>query len=252
MKRREIYSDLRCIPPFIVRIDGRNFRNALSRMGFKKPYDERFTSAIVNSIVTFFKKSGLGPVLAYTFSDEISFLFKNDVFDCRIEKIDSIIPSFISSAFTMELKPQEAIAFDSRVIPLHEDDINLYLQWRQEEAWRNCINSYAYHTLLSEGLNEEEAAMQLKRKKNSDMHELLFSRGLNISKVPAWQKRGIMVFKAREQIEGFNPNINEKVKSNRTKVFVDRDIPLFSSEQGNTFLKKAISGNIDRDTRQSI
>lgn len=54
MKRREIYSDLRCIPPVVVRIDGRNFKNALSRIGFEKPYDKRFTSAIVEAIEAFF------------------------------------------------------------------------------------------------------------------------------------------------------------------------------------------------------
>ncbi|WP_340819302.1 tRNA(His) guanylyltransferase Thg1 family protein [Methanolobus sp. WCC4] len=236
MKRREIYSDLRCIPPVIVRIDGRNFRNALSRMGFEKPYDKRFTSAIVDSIELFFRKSGLSPVLAYTFSDEISFLFRDDAFDGRIEKIDSIVPSYISSAFTAALAPEEPVSFDSRVIPMHDEDVREYLIWRQDEAWRNCINSYAYYTLLSEGMDEKEAARYLKNKKASDMHELLFERGINIAKVPAWQRRGIMVHRKETEIEGFDPHLNVRTTSTRTKVFVDRDIPLFSSEEGETFL----------------
>ncbi|WP_407354809.1 tRNA(His) guanylyltransferase Thg1 family protein [Methanolobus sp. WCC5] len=241
MKRREIYSDLRCIPPAIVRIDGRNFKNALSRMGFEKPYDERFTSAIVDSIVSFFKRSGLSPVLAYTFSDEISFLFREDTFDGRIEKIDSIIPSYISSAFTMALKPEEPVSFDSRVIPLHDEEVFNYLMWRQAEAWRNCINSYAYYTLLNEGMEEKEAARQLKNKRSPDIHELLFDRGINISKVPAWQRRGIMVLKEIAEIEGFNPHLNISTKSTRTKVTVDRDIPLFGSKEGEIFLRKALT-----------
>ncbi len=237
MKRREIYSDLRCVPPLIVRIDGRNFRNTLSRMGFEKPYDERFTSAIVESIEHFFKKSGLGPVLAYTFSDEISFLFRDDAFEGRIEKIDSIVPSYISSAFTMALDPEEPVSFDSRIIPIHEDYVREYLIWRQDEAWRNCVNSYAYYTLLSGGMEEKEAASQLKNKRSSDLHELLFERGINIAKVPAWERRGIMVLKKNIEIEGFDPHLNVRTTSNRTRVFVDRDLPLFSSEEGETFLK---------------
>jgi tRNA(His) 5'-end guanylyltransferase len=241
MKRREIYSDLRCIPPVIVRIDGRNFKNALSRMGFEKPYDEKFTSAIVEAIETFFTKSGLSPVFAYTFSDEISFFFRDNAFESRIEKIDSIVPSYISSAFTTALNPSEPISFDSRIIPVHEEDVREYLIWRQDEAWRNCINSYAYYTLLSEGMDEKKATAFLKNKKSSDMHELLFDRGINISKVPMWQRRGIMFHKKETDIEGFNPYLNVKTTSTRTKVFADRYIPLFSSEEGEAYLKKILA-----------
>lgn len=245
MKRREIYSDLRCVPPVIVRIDGRNFKNALSRMGFEKPYDERFTSAIVDSIESFFKKSGLSPVFAYTFSDEISFFFRDNAFEGRIEKLDSIIPSYISSAFTMALNQEEPVSFDSRIISLHEEEIREYLVWRQDEAWRNCINSYAYYTLLSEGMDEKEAAFHLKRKKSSDMHELLFEKGINIAKVPAWQRRGIMILKKESEIEGFNPHLNVKTTSTRTKVYIDRDIPLFSSEEGEIFLRKLLALHVN-------
>ena len=241
MKRREIYSDLRCIPPVIVRIDGRNFKNALSRMGFEKPYDKRFTSAIVEAIETFFKKSGLSPVFAYTFSDEISLFFRDNAFDGRIEKLDSIVPSYISSAFTMAQDPDEPVSFDSRIIPVHEDDVREYLIWRQDEAWRNCINSYAYYKLISEGMEEQEAAKMLKNKVSSDMHELLFERGINISKVPAWQRRGVIVIKKETEIEGFNPQLNVRTTSTRSKVFTEYDIPLFSSEEGEAFLEKLLA-----------
>ncbi|MDY0385602.1 MAG: tRNA(His) guanylyltransferase Thg1 family protein [Methanolobus sp.] len=241
MKRREIYSDLRCIAPIIVRIDGRNFKNALARLGFEKPYDRRFRSAIVDSVESLFKKSGLSPVFAYTFSDEVSFLFRDNAFENRIEKIDSVVPSFISSAFTIALKSEEPVSFDSRIIPLHEEDIHEYLVWRQDEAWRNCINSYAYYTLLSEGMDEKEAAIHLKRKKSSDMHEILFERGINISKVPAWQRRGIMVLRKKIDIKGFNPHLNVRTTSTRTKIFSDCDIPLFSSEKGKAFLKNILA-----------
>ncbi len=241
MKRREIFSDLRCVPPVILRIDGRNFKNVLSRMGFEKPYDERLTSAIVYSIESFFKKSGLSPVFAYTFSDEISFLFRDNAFEGRVEKLDSVVPSYISSAFTLALNPDEPVSFDSRVIPMHEEDIREYLIWRQKEAWRNCINSYSYYTLLSEGMEEKEAARYLKNKRSSDMHELLFKSGINIAKVPAWQRRGIMILKKQVDIKGYNPHLNVKTTSTRTKIFAEREIPLFSSEEGETFLKNVLA-----------
>ncbi|WP_406659967.1 tRNA(His) guanylyltransferase Thg1 family protein [Methanolobus sp. ZRKC3] len=240
MKRREIYSDLHCIPPVIVRVDGRSFKNALSRIGLEKPYDKRFASAMADAIEIFFRKSGLSPVFAYTFSDEISFLFRDISFEGRIEKIDSVIPSYISSALTLTLKPSEPISFDSRVIPVNDNDIAGYLAWRQDEAWRNCINSYAYYTLLSEGMEEKDAAAILKNKGASEMHELLFQRGINVSRVPKWQRRGIMVMRKEYHAKGYNPHLEEETVSVRKKVVQDWDIPLFKSPQGEDFLKKTL------------
>ena len=247
MKRREIYSDLRCVPPVIVRVDGRNFRNALSRMKFEKPYDIRFASAMADAIELFFKNSGLSPVFAYVFSDEISFFFRELAFDGRIEKIDSVVPSFMSSALTMLLEPDEPLSFDSRIIPVHRQIVADYFIWRQAEAWRNCINSYAYYTLLSEGMKEEDAAMFLKNRGTSDVHELLFSRGTNVAKVPAWQRRGIMVMKEEYEVEGFNPHLNEKTLSVRKKVVQNWDIPMFKSPDGELLIENLMSSG-NRET----
>lgn len=236
MKRREIYSDLYCVPPVIVRIDGRNFKHVLSRMGFEKPYDLKFASAMADAVELFFKHSGLSPVFAYTFSDEISFFFNEVAFEGRIEKLDSVIPSFISSALTMLLRPDDPFSFDSRVIPVHGQFIDEYLIWRQAEAWRNCINSHAYYALLSEGMEEKDAAGYLRNRKSEQMHELLFRRGTNIATVPAWQRRGIMVLREKYEIEGFNPCLEERTLATRSRVKQDWELPLFKSAEGAAFI----------------
>ncbi|MGP8330756.1 MAG: tRNA(His) guanylyltransferase Thg1 family protein [Methanosarcinaceae archaeon] len=241
MKKREIYAGLRCAPPVIIRVDGRNFRNTLSRLHFEKPYDKRFASAMADAIELFFKKSGMSPVFAYTFSDEINFLFFDTSFNERIEKLDSIIPSYVSSAITMLLDLDEPISFDSRIIPLSSDQIIEYLIWRQREAWRNCISSYGYYTLRLEGLSEIEAALQMKGKRTSNVHELLFKKGINLSKTPVWQRRGILIHKEEYEIVGFNPVKNIETESIRTKVIQNWDIPLFNSDEGNAFLKGHIN-----------
>lgn len=236
MKRREIYSDLYCVPPVIVRIDGRNFKHVLSRMGFEKPYDLKFASAMADAVELFFRHSGLSPVFAYTFSDEISFYFDNVAFDGRIEKLDSLIPSYISSALTMLLEPEEPLSFDSRIIPVHGQHIGEYMVWRQAEAWRNCINSHAYYALLSEGMEEKEAAGHLRNKRSEQIHELLFRRGTNVAVVPAWQRRGIMVLRERYEIEGFNPCLEERALSTRSRVKQEWELPLFKSLEGAAFI----------------
>ncbi len=240
MKKREIYADLRCVPPVIIRVDGRNFKNTLLRLNFEKPYDKRFASAMANVAELLFKKSGLSPVFAYTFSDEINILFQDVPFDGRIEKLDSVIPSFMSSALTMLLKLDEPVSFDSRILPVNFDHIYDYMIWRQREAWRNCISSYGYYTMRSEGLSEADAAAFLMGKKGSDIHELLFKRGINLAKVPAWQRRGIVVHKDEYDVTGFNPVLNERTTTTRTRVVQNWHGPVFESEDGRAFLDDII------------
>jgi tRNA(His) guanylyltransferase len=240
MKKREIYSDLRCAPPFFIRVDGRTFRSSLLRMGFEKPFDSSFAVSMGNAVEMLFKKSGLSPVFGYTFSDEINLLFKDMPFDGRMEKLDSIVPSFLSSALSLSLKAQEPVAFDSRIVPVCREQIPEYLDWRQKEAWRNCINSYAFYTLVAQGSSEKGAAALLKKKRSSDLHELLFMHGINISKVPAWQRKGILVHKEKYSIEGYNPLIQQNTSSIRTKVVQNWDIPLFASPEGKALINSLI------------
>lgn len=242
MKKREIYSDLRCIPPVIVRVDGRTFKHTLSRLGCEKPYDEKFASAMADSLELFFKKSGINAALAYTFSDEASILFFDLPFDGRVEKLDSVISSYLSSAFTISMGLDEPVSFDSRIVPVNKENVAEYLIWRQSEAWRNCVSSYGYYTLLSEGMSKKDAASAIKGKKAQDIHELLFQRGINLDKVPMWQRRGVLVYKDDYEVAGFDPIRKEIRSSTRKKVVQDWEVPQFSSEEGTDFLKKHLIG----------
>ncbi|MEA1984944.1 MAG: tRNA(His) guanylyltransferase Thg1 family protein [Euryarchaeota archaeon] len=238
MKEREIYAGLRCAPPVIIRIDGRSFKHILERMGCEKPYDRGFASTMAEAVELFFKKSGMDPTFAYTFSDEMNFLFLAPTFDRRVEKLDSIVPSFLSSAFTLLMELDEPISFDSRIIPIDHEHVSTYMVWRQREAWRNCISSYGYYTLRSEGLSERDAALALKGKNASDVHELLFKRGINLARVPTWQRRGIAVYRDEYQIDGFNPVLNEKTSGTRRRVVQDWELPVFNTDEGENFLKE--------------
>ena len=83
-------------------------------------------------------------VRSFVVNYEISILLDSIPFNGRIEKINSVIASFAASSFTMNYDKDfsKAIAFDSRVIPINDSDIYDYFKWRQDEAWRNCINGY--------------------------------------------------------------------------------------------------------------
>ena len=241
MKEREIYSHLRVFPPLAVRIDGRGFRRALGLLGLEKPYDERFARAMADSIELFFKESGLNPLFAFTFSDEISFFFYEMPYNNRVEKIDSIIPGFVSSALTIQLKLENPVSFDSRVILLGKEDIYKYLIWRQAETWRNHMSSYGYYTLIKSGMSENEAATHLKNMKASEIHELVFKHGINLAETPAWQRCGILVYRESHEKTGYDPIKQKEVKTQRRRIIQDWNPPIFKSEEGKRFIARLVS-----------
>ncbi|NMX21286.1 tRNA 5'-guanylyltransferase [ANME-1 cluster archaeon GoMg4] len=237
---REIYADIKAIPPLIVRADGRNFRRVLSGE-FEKPYDERFAKGMAEAVVIFFETSGFDPKLAYIFSDEINLFFPQVPFKGRIEKLDSVIAGFLASALTIVLDFKEAIAFDARTIPVcSREDVWEYLTQRQAEAWRNHINAYGYYGLQESGLSEKEAEERLKGMKAAQVHEMLFRTGINLNETPMWQRRGILIAKERYEKEGYNPKAAKKVVATRYEVVQLWDLPLFESEEGRNLMAELI------------
>ncbi len=248
-KGLEIFSNLRVIPPIVVRVDGRNFKKSLHRLELARPYDEVFVQAMVASVEAFFRQSGLTPLLAYTFSDEISILFREVPFNRRLEKLNSVIPSFLSSALTLKLAERKPLptplAFDSRVIPLKWEEIRGYLAWRQAEAWRNHLNSYAYYLLRQEGMTAAEAAGKLKNLDASSIHELAWSRGVNLAETPTWQRRGILVYRQIYEKKGYNPLKGTETLTKRSQVKVDWQPPIFKSTEGEKLLDSILKNTKD-------
>ena len=227
MKEYEVYKDLK-VPinsKIILRLDGRSFHSLAKNLNLKKPYDEDFAKLMVKVSKDLFNE--FAPIFIYTFSDEISILLDNIPFNGRIEKINSVIASFAASSFTYNLGSKKPISFDSRVIPIINEDIPKYFKWRQDEAWRNCINAYGIHTLKSKYC-DEIANEKIKGLKSSDIHELLFREGINLNNIENWQKRGIAIYKQNKEIVGYNKKECKNQVSYRSFLFTDLEIPIFS------------------------
>ncbi len=95
MKRKEVFSGIKAAPPVIMRMDGRNFKESLARLGFRRPYDVAFARGMVAAARSLLADSGLGPEWAFVFSDEVSVLFDELPFDGRVEKLDSVAASWL-------------------------------------------------------------------------------------------------------------------------------------------------------------
>jgi tRNA(His) 5'-end guanylyltransferase len=242
MENRELFAAIATVPPVFVRLDGRAFHRLAHMLGLAKPFDVRFSramSAVSRSLVA---GSGLSPEFAFTFSDEINLYITKLPFSGRVEKIDSVAASFAASALTLALECAEPVAFDARVIPATPGYAIEYLVNRQDEAWRNHLNAYCQQALIADGMKPRQAAAKLKGMPSPDMHELMHVRGVNLARTPAWQRRGVLVYKKTAEKEGFNPLTKEKVTAIRTSVTIDNNLPLFSSPEGQEFLRTLISG----------
>jgi len=243
MENREIFSTITTIPPVFVRLDGRAFHRLAENLQLKKPFDDRFSDAMVQLSVALIADSGLCPELAFTFSDEISLYFTTLPFSGRVEKIDSVAASYAASALTNALGGTTVLSFDARVIPATPEYAMEYLANRQNEAWRNHLNGYCQQALIEEGISAKKAAARLKGVPARELHEMMHVRGVNLAMTPAWQRRGILIYKKITEKEGFNPITQEHVVAERSAVTVERDLPLFTSEEGQSFLKKLLCGS---------
>jgi tRNA(His) guanylyltransferase len=240
MKTREIYSGLTSVPPVFVRVDGRNFHVVAEEWDLERPFDFRFSQAMAAVCTALMADSGLSPDFAYTFSDEINLYFSHLPFSGRVEKLDSVTASFAASALTLEMDSRLPVSFDARIIQVSPGIAETYLIDRQGEAWRNHINAYCQHALMSEGMNRSEAARRLKGMTSPELHELMFARGINLARTPAWQRRGILVHKTGKTVEGYNPVLSRMVRTVRSTIVCERELPVFSSPEGRSFLSGLI------------
>lgn len=210
-----------------ARLDGRSFTRLTKEIcQFEAPFDIRFRDMMVETVKTLMN-TGFRIVYGYTESDEISLLFHPDdnTFGRKVRKINTTLAGEASAAFSLVLG--QAATFDCRVVPLpNRDRVADYFVWRQEDSHRNSLNAHCYWALRKEGENQNDATLQLEGKSVSYKNELLYQKGINYNDLPAWQKRGIGIYFADVQKEGFNPVKQEKVLTMRRELVVDYELPI--------------------------
>lgn len=241
MPKSEVFAGL-CIPPetpFFLRLDGWKFQKLSESIGAEKPFDKKFAKCLVYSAETIFR-AGFEPTLVYVASDELNILFlEESPFNRRVEKIDSVIPSLASTAFALCVeklfKKKPVLAFDSRVIEASsEDKIIRYLAWRQNDLWRNHNNAYAYWLLRKTGCKPSEASKKLRGLKTEELHEIAFEHGVNLAETPAWQRRGILIYKEPYA------KPSERHFAERWRLKAMWNTPLFTSDDGVKLIKQII------------
>lgn len=222
--------------PVIIRLDGKSFHSFTKE--FKKPYDLVFMNSMYEMIKATCKTM-MGVRIAYTQSDEVSFLLTDydkmttdSWFDYNIQKICSISASTATLHFnkafetivnqlddsdsmkTIYKSKINTAVFDSRCFNIPEFEIVNYFIWRQQDATRNAIQSLG-HCYFSQ--------KELFKKKGSDIQEMLFKNfNINFNDYPVPFKRGVCVFKDYY-------TINDTVRRSQWKE--DFNIPIFTKNK---------------------
>ena len=275
MKELEIYSNLKISKsnPIIIRLDGRNFHSLSNDLNFIKPYDPRFAKAMSGVCTDIFKE--FSPRFIYSFSDEISILLNELPFNGRVEKIDSVFASMASSSLTTRLLREynidndklfdvdesnldferfknimgikeesrddfltysKPISFDSRIIPISPQEIPEYFKWRQDESWRNCINSYGRWALKSE-YPADVAASKLFGLNLNEIKDILEEKNIQFDDIDTWKKRGFAIYKNINTIKKYDKQLDKDVVEKRKYLYRDFSLPKFDRQ---FFVKKEI------------
>ncbi len=237
MRKYETVND-RHVPEemyMIARLDGRGFTKLAANTALERPFDERFDKIKDEVIKSLFNDSGFDIIYAYHQSDEISLLFKKDInlFQRSHRKFNSILAGHTSTFFSACMaeifldKPIKLLTvFDCRVIELpNKSLVKDYFSWRQADAARNALSTYAYWKLRSTGLDGTKAARRLDQLTVRNKHDLLYNEfGINFADCPGWQINGTGMYWQAYVKEGYNPITKQTVNAVRKRLVIDKEL----------------------------
>jgi tRNA(His) 5'-end guanylyltransferase len=173
--------------PVIIRLDGKAFHNLTK--GCQKPFDDSFQSCMQETSRKLLEEIQ-GAKCCYTQSDEISVLltdFDNlnseSWFDYNLQKIVSISAS-IASVYFSNMYCKFAV-FDSRAFNIPKEEACNYFIWRQQDWIRNSLQ------MMAQSLYSHK---ELHKKNTSDMHEMIFKKGLNWNNIDNKYKNGVFIY----------------------------------------------------------
>lgn len=226
MRRGEHFHALR-VPDglfIVVRVDGRSF-SRLTERTCQKPFDAGFHQRMTNVAKALL--TSLHARYAYAESDEISVLLPRnaDLYDREVEKLVSLSAACASAQLSVAMG--EPVEFDARIwLGARRSDVVDYFRWRQSDATRCAINGQCYWTLRNEGQTSAQATRAMLGMSTSQKNELLFQRGINFAKLPAWQRRGSGIYWENVEKVGKNPKTGATVTVSRRRLIVDDELPM--------------------------
>lgn len=245
--------------PVILRLDGNSFSKFTRQYKFAKPRDLRFEAAM-NAAAKAVLEYCSGAQVAYTQSDEITILLRNDqthntdpFLNNRTQKLASLCASKASVAFNRALadptimgfamKDADAV-FDCRAFVVPPSEVNNVFLWRQHDAFKNAVQGFAYWKIGAE-IGRKTTQRMMHGLNTNQLQELIFQKlGINFNDLPTAFKRGRAISKVKEEkllrsvmeyvefdrlLQAGKVTEDQKVVRSRWKV--DMEIPRFDEDR---------------------
>lgn len=219
----------------VARLNGRGFTRLTKEVhSFEAPFDGRMRDLMLETARHLW---GCGFRIAYGYvqSDEISLLLHptENTFGRKLRKYTSILAGEASAKFSLLLGGMGV--FDCRISQLpRQRDVVDYFRWRQEDAGRNALNAHCYWLLRKQGGSVAEATARVQGLRPAAKHDLLFEQGINYNELPAWQKRGVGLYRQLYLKMGVNPLTQQTAEAVRQRLLVDAELPF--GESYSTFI----------------
>jgi len=198
--------------PVILRFDGNSFSKFTKVTHLEKPFDERLMRAMVEACRAVLNYCS-GAQVAYTQSDEISVLLRNDqnyetqpFLGARIQKLASLCTAVVSVAFDRAFRAEgfehyPAPAFDCRIFILPPHEAQNYFRWRQLDCWKNCVAAFA-HYKLGQKMGRKTAQKLLHGQGRADQIGLCLRHlGESPEDLPVKWRHGICVVRKEFEID---------------------------------------------------
>lgn len=248
--------------PVLIRVDGANFTRLCRNL--QKPYEPIIIDAMAKTMISCISDMS-GATFAYTQSDEITFVLRNDQtldsdpwHDNKIQEISSITASMVTEAFNdivrniepkLPLIGKACFKANCWVMPSIGEVVNNIIG-RQQDCIRNSVSNTA-QVLLTEKFGKKTALNMLRSyyDDSTDSKNIISSKRkiemmlehCEISyddDFPSSFRLGVGVYKIPTLTD------NEGSTTMRNKWRLDWDLPVFSSE-GKDFLHNLITTGHD-------
>jgi tRNA(His) 5'-end guanylyltransferase len=229
--------------PLILRLDGVHFHSQVKKWKSIKPFDPELVSAMQQT-AKYLCESISGAQIAYTQSDEITMLIRDDMgnnteawFNKELNKVLSdsaskATKSFIYNYFISCGRDVPHIdhlpEFDCRGYVVPENEIINAFLWRQQDCTKNSIQMLG---------RSKFSHKELEKKNGSDIQEMMWLQDkTNWNDLPTYLKRGTCIVKMPCMKTVPKRDITGRVvigmfeTISRPTWTVDLDIPIFSKE----------------------
>lgn len=190
--------------PVLIRIDGKAFHTWTRHC--EQPFDANLHN-IMRDTMHYLCDNIQNAVYGYTQSDEISILLcdwltlnTEQWFDGNIQKIASVSASLATGCFNHfvnnhgQLKYNGLAFFDARVFNIPFAEVHNYFLWRQQDATRNSIQTYARSFFSHK---------ELHKKSCNNIQQMLFEQhDVNWNDLDVWKKRGSHIYRVPDDVRG--------------------------------------------------